>query len=124
MEQILRIPYTREVHNKEGIEKSIEIPNFTKFDLVFRLIILLFRAFFIGVIKGTIWDIVYDEKRFQRVFHDQIFSLLELHTNVDDAPKHSPGVVHIEGDLAGKLTRFELLGSENNMLARVTGMHS
>ncbi len=51
-----------------------------------------------------------------RIFHDEVFSLIQLHTSINDTAEYSPRVVHVEINLVCKLAWFELLGSEDDML--------
>ena len=49
------------------------------------------------------------------VLQDQIFALIQLAADVDDAAEDSPGVLHAQVDLAGELVGFELLGPQDDV---------
>lgn len=49
------------------------------------------------------------------VLQDQVFALVQLAADVNNAAEDSPGVLHAQVDLAGKLVGFELLGSQDDV---------
>ena len=49
------------------------------------------------------------------VLHDEVFALVELHADVDDAAQDSPAVVHVERDLLRELARLELLHAQDHV---------
>ena len=46
-------------------------------------------------------------------------SHLLLHDNVQDAPDHAPGVVHVQVNLLPELHRLELLGAKDDVAGAV-----
>ena len=58
------------------------------------------------------------------ILHDEVLALLELHTDVDDTAQDAPGVLHVQVDLVGELSRLKLLRAQDHMLCRVTHMHT
>lgn len=53
------------------------------------------------------------------ILQDQVLPLIQLAADIDDTAKDSPGVLHAQVDLAGKLVGFELLGSQDDVTSRV-----
>ena len=53
------------------------------------------------------------------VLHDEVFSLFQLHTDVDDAAKDAPRILHVQVDLLSKLGWLELLHAQDHVLRRV-----
>ena len=59
------------------------------------------------------------EKYLIRIFHDQVFALIQFHADIDDTPQDTPTVVHVQGDLICKLSWLELLHAQNDVFGRV-----
>lgn len=53
------------------------------------------------------------------IFHDKVFPIRQLHTNINDAPQDAPCVVHTKIDLVGELHWPELLSTQDHVLGRV-----
>lgn len=53
------------------------------------------------------------------VLEDQVFALVQLAADIDDAAEDSPGVLHAQVDLAGELIGFELLSAQDDVASRV-----
>ena len=58
------------------------------------------------------------------VLHDEVFALLHVAADVDDAPQDAPAVLHAQVDLVRKLVGFKLLRAQDDVLGGVAHMHS
>ena len=53
------------------------------------------------------------------ILQDEVFALLQLEALIDDAAQDTPGIVHVQVDLGGKLHWLELLWAEDHVLGGV-----
>ena len=55
---------------------------------------------------------------------DEVFALVQLHADVDDAAQDAPAVVHVERNLLRELARLELLHAQDHVTRRVLDRRS
>ena len=81
--------------------------------LIFAVFTILFPtvAFTVVALEGVVGDVVQSHHGFVGVAQQQVFTLLQLHTRVDDDTKDAPRVVHIQRDLLGE----HLQGNESEV---------
>lgn len=93
-------------------------------DLLETFVIALAIVRVIGV-ESIVWDVVQTDDRLVGVLHDQVFAILLLHHQIDDASQDSPGVVHAQVDLVAN-SCGELLRAEDDVtrvISRIDTRH-